>query len=53
MNSEVGPFKNAWPLAPLRVSGLDRVRLHAVLTSRAKLARSLAPTGGPFHLPLS
>jgi hypothetical protein len=30
------------PVAPLRVRGLDRVRLHADLTILAKLARALS-----------
>jgi hypothetical protein len=38
---EFGRLKNEWALAPLRVRGLDRVRLHAVLTILAKLASAL------------
>ena len=39
---EFGHLKNEWALAPLRVRGLDRVRLHADLTILAKLACTLA-----------
>jgi transposase len=39
---EFGRLKNDWALAPLRVRGLDRVRLHADLTILAKLACALA-----------
>jgi hypothetical protein len=39
---EFGRLKNEWALAPLRVRGLDRVRLHADLTVLAKLACALA-----------
>jgi hypothetical protein len=38
---EFGRAKNGWALAPLRVRGLDRVRLHADLTILAKLATAL------------
>ena len=38
---EFGRLKNEWALAPLRVRGLDRVRLHADLTILAKLACGL------------
>jgi transposase len=38
---EFGRLKHEWPLAPLRVRGLDRVRLHADLTILAKLACAL------------
>jgi hypothetical protein len=34
-------LKHEWALAPLRVRGLDRVRLHADLTILAKLACAL------------
>jgi hypothetical protein len=37
-----GRLKHEWALAPLRVRGLDRVRLHADLTILAKLACALA-----------
>jgi hypothetical protein len=40
--ARVRPFKHDWALAPLRVRGLDRVRLHADLTILAKLACTLA-----------
>ena len=33
--------ENEWALSPLRVRGLDRVRLHADLTILAKLATAL------------
>lgn len=39
---EFGSLKHEWSLLPLRVRGLDRVRLHADLTILAKLASSLA-----------
>ena len=38
---EFGRLKHDWALAPLRVRGLDRVRLHADLTILAKLACAL------------
>lgn len=39
---EFGRQKNEWGLTPLRVRGLDRVRLHANLTILTKLACALA-----------
>jgi hypothetical protein len=39
---EFGRLKHSWGLAPLRVRGLDRVRLHADLTILARLACHLA-----------
>ena len=39
---EFGRPKNEWGHAPLRVRGLDRVRLHAELTVLAKLACALS-----------
>jgi hypothetical protein len=39
---EFGRLKNEWGLKPLRVRGLDRVRLHADLTVLAKLACTLS-----------
>ena len=39
---EFGRLKNEWALLPLRVRGLDRVRLHADLTILAKLSCALA-----------
>jgi transposase len=39
---EFGRLKNQWALAPLRVRGVDRVRLHADLTILAKLACALS-----------
>ncbi len=39
---EFGRLKNQWGLKPLRVRGLDRVRLHADLTVLTKLACALA-----------
>jgi hypothetical protein len=39
---EFGRVKNEWALAPLRVRGLDRVRLHADLRILAKLACALS-----------
>jgi hypothetical protein len=39
---EFGRLKHEWALLPLRIRGLDRVRLHADLTILAKLACRLA-----------
>lgn len=39
---EFGRLKNQWGLKPLRVRGLDRVRLHADLTVLTKLACALS-----------
>jgi hypothetical protein len=39
---ELGRLKHEWALLPLRVRGLDRVRLHADLTILAKLTTRLA-----------
>lgn len=39
---EFGRLKHEWALAPLRVRGLERVRLHADLTILAKLCCALA-----------
>jgi len=41
---EFGRLKNQWGLKPLRVRGLERVRLHADLTILTKLACALART---------
>lgn len=41
---EFGRLKHDWALGPLRVRGLDRVRLHADLTILTKLACALART---------
>jgi len=38
---EFGRLKNEWSLAPLRVRGIERVRLHADLTILAKLSCTL------------
>jgi hypothetical protein len=38
---EFGRLKHEWALLPLRIRGLDRVRLHADLTILAKLATAL------------
>jgi hypothetical protein len=38
---EFGRLKHEWALLPLRVRGLERVRLHADLTILAKLATTL------------
>ena len=38
---EFGRLKHEWALAPLRVRGLERVRLHADLTVLTKLASTL------------
>jgi hypothetical protein len=42
---EFGRLKNAWSLTPLRVRGIERVRLHADLTILAKLSCALARAG--------
>ena len=39
---EFGRLKHEWSLLPLRVRGLDRVRLHADLTILTKLACALS-----------
>jgi DDE family transposase len=39
---EFGRLKNEWALSPLRVRGVERVRLHADLTILAKLACALS-----------
>ena len=39
---EFGRLKNEWALLPLRVWGIERVRLHADLTILAKLACALS-----------
>ena len=39
---EFGRLKDRWRLAPLRVRGIERVRLHADLTILAKLSCALA-----------
>ena len=39
---EFGRLKHEWSLLPLRVRGIERVRLHADLTILAKLATALA-----------
>ena len=39
---EFGRLKHEWALLPLRVRGIERVRLHADLTILAKLACKLA-----------
>jgi len=41
---EFGRLKHDWAMLPLRVRGLDRVRLHADLTVLAKLGCALAKT---------
>ncbi len=50
---EFGRQKHEWGLLPLRVRGLDRVRLHADLTILTKLAcalaRTRAATARPHH----
>lgn len=39
---EFGRLKHEWALLPLRVRGIERVRLHADLTILAKLGCALA-----------
>jgi hypothetical protein len=43
---EFGRLKHEWGLGPLRVRGLDRVRLHADLTILARLTTALASEAG-------
>jgi hypothetical protein len=45
---EFGRPKHEWALAPLRVRGLDRVRLHADLTILSKLAARSVARAVPF-----
>jgi hypothetical protein len=45
---EFGRLKHEWALAPLRVRGLERVRLHADLTILAKLACALSRARAPL-----
>ena len=47
---EFGRLKHEWALLPLRVRGLDRVRLHADLTILAKLSCALARAREPSAL---
>jgi hypothetical protein len=52
--ARVWTAKHEWAMLPLRVRGLDRVRLHADLTILAKLTIALARRGrGACHLPRS
>jgi len=39
---QAGRLKNEWALTPLRVRGIERVRLHVDLTILAKLSCALA-----------
>jgi Transposase DDE domain len=39
---EFGRLKHEWALSPLRMRGIERVRLHAGLTILAKLSYALA-----------
>jgi hypothetical protein len=39
---EFGRLKHEWALSPLRVRGIERVRLHADLTILAKFSCALA-----------
>ena len=50
---EFGRLKNQWGLKPLRVRGLERVRLHADLTILTKLACALARVRAAATPPLS
>jgi hypothetical protein len=43
---EFGRLKHEWALLPLRVRGIERVRLHADLTMLAQLARALSRARG-------
>ena len=49
MEREFGRLKHSWGLAPLRVRGLGRVRLHADLTMLARLAVALDSARGQHH----
>ena len=40
--ARTGRLENEWALTPLRVRGIERVRLHADLTIIAKLSCALA-----------
>ena len=42
---EFGRLKHEWSLLPLRVRGIERVKLHTDLTILAKLASALARAG--------
>jgi hypothetical protein len=44
VDREFGRLKHGWALLPLRVRGIERVRLHADLTMLAKLASALPRT---------
>ena len=44
MEREFGRLKHEWALLPLRVRGIERVRLHADLTILAKRACAPART---------
>ena len=44
---EFGRLKHEWSLLPLRVRGLERVRLHTDLTILAQLASALAKVRVP------
>jgi len=48
---EFGRLKNDWGLKPLRVRGLERVRLHADLTVLTKLACTLSRARAMSHPP--
>jgi hypothetical protein len=48
---EFGRLKNEWGLKPLRVRGLERVRLHADLTVLTKLACTLSRARATSHPP--
>jgi hypothetical protein len=48
---EFGRLKNEWGLKPLRVRGLERVRLHADLTVLTKLACTLSRARAMSHPP--
>jgi hypothetical protein len=50
---EFGRLKNEWGLKPLRVRGLDRVRLHTDLTVLAKLACALNRCRAAGHIQAS
>lgn len=50
---EFGRLKHEWSLLPLRVRGLERVRLHADLTILAQLGSALAKTRVATAMPVA
>lgn len=50
---EFGRLKHEWALGPLRVRGIDRVRLHADLTILTRLGCALARARGTDRAPMA